>query len=408
MEQVLTPFARPLYIMTKPAGSSCNLACEYCYYLEKKNLYKDASADRRHVMSDDMLERFIKMYIESQSMPQILFSWHGGETLMRPLSFYKKVIELQKKYGGGLVIDNSIQTNGTLLTDEWCRFFKDNNWLVGVSVDGPQEFHDEYRRNNIGAPSFHKVMRGINLLKKHGVEWNALAVVNDFNADYPLDFYHFFKEIECRYIQFTPIVERIIPHTDGRTLASPMDAHDAPLADFSVSPAQWGEFLCTIFDEWVKNDVGQYFIQLFDSTLANWAGVQPGVCTMARTCGHAGVMEFNGDVYSCDHFVFPEYKLGNIREKTLVEMMYSDRQQKFGTDKYDSLPGQCRRCTYLFACNGECPKNRFTVTADGEPGLNYLCEGYYRFFEHVAPYMDFMKNELDNQRPPSNVMNARF
>ncbi len=385
MEQVLTPFARPLYIMTKPAGSSCNLACEYCYYLEKKNLYKDASADRRHVMSDDMLERFIKMYIESQSMPQILFSWHGGETLMRPLSFYKKVIELQKKYGGGLVIDNSIQTNGTLLTDEWCRFFKDNNWLVGVSVDGPQEFHDEYRRNNIGAPSFHKVMRGINLLKKHGVEWNALAVVNDFNADYPLDFYHFFKEIECRYIQFTPIVERIIPHTDGRTLASPMDAHDAPLADFSVSPAQWGEFLCTIFDEWVKNDVGQYFIQLFDSTLANWAGVQPGVCTMARTCGHAGVMEFNGDVYSCDHFVFPEYKLGNIREKTLVEMMYSDRQQKFGTDKYDSLPGQCRRCKYLFACNGECPKNRFTVTADGEPGLNYLCEGYYRFFEHVAP-----------------------
>lgn len=408
MEQVLTPFARPLYIMTKPAGSSCNLACEYCYYLEKKNLYKDASADRRHVMSDDMLERFIKMYIESQSMPQILFSWHGGETLMRPLSFYKKVTELQKKYGGGLVIDNSIQTNGTLLTDEWCRFFKDNNWLVGVSVDGPQEFHDEYRRNNIGAPSFHKVMRGINLLKKHGVEWNALAVVNDFNADYPLDFYHFFKEIECRYIQFTPIVERIIPHTDGRTLASPMDAHDAPLADFSVSPAQWGEFLCTIFDEWVKNDVGQYFIQLFDSTLANWAGVQPGVCTMARTCGHAGVMEFNGDVYSCDHFVFPEYKLGNIREKTLVEMMYSDRQQKFGTDKYDSLPGQCRRCKYLFACNGECPKNRFTVTADGEPGLNYLCEGYYRFFEHVAPYMDFMKNELDNQRPPSNVMNARF
>lgn len=408
MEQVLTPFARPLYIMTKPAGSSCNLACEYCYYLEKKNLYTDASADRRHVMSDDMLERFIKMYIESQSMPQILFSWHGGETLMRPLSFYKKVIELQKKYGGGLVIDNSIQTNGTLLTYEWCRFFKDNNWLVGVSVDGPQEFHDEYRRNNIGAPSFHKVMRGINLLKKHGVEWNALAVVNDFNADYPLDFYHFFKEIECRYIQFTPIVERIIPHTDGRTLASPMDAHDAPLADFSVSPAQWGEFLCTIFDEWVKNDVGQYFIQLFDSTLANWAGVQPGVCTMARTCGHAGVMEFNGDVYSCDHFVFPEYKLGNIREKTLVEMMYSDRQQKFGTDKYDSLPGQCRRCKYLFACNGECPKNRFTVTADGEPGLNYLCEGYYRFFEHVAPYMDFMKNELDNQRPPSNVMNARF
>ena len=406
MEQVLTPFAHPLYIMTKPAGSSCNLACKYCYYLEKKNLYKDA--DRRFVMSDDMLERFIKMYIESQSMPQILFSWHGGETLMRPLSFYKKVIELQKRYGQGLVIDNSIQTNGTLLTDEWCRFFKDNNWLVGVSVDGPQEFHDEYRRNNMGAPSFHKVMRGINLLKKHGVEWNALAVVNDFNADYPLDFYNFFKEIECRYIQFTPIVERIIRHDDGRNLASPADAPGAPLADFSVSPEQWGEFLCTIFDEWVKNDVGQYFIQLFDSTLANWAGVQPGVCSMARTCGHAGVMEFNGDVYSCDHFVFPEYKLGNIREKTLVEMMYSERQQQFGADKYDRLPRQCKQCRYLFACNGECPKNRFAVTADGEPGLNYLCKGYYRFFEHVAPYMDFMKNELDHQRSPANVMNAKF
>ena len=391
--------------MVKPVGAVCNLACDYCYYLEKAHLYKD---NPKHVMSDELLEKFIDEYINSQTMPQVLFTWHGGETLMRPLSFYKRAMELQRKYANGRTIDNCIQTNGTLLTDEWCRFFKDNNWLVGVSVDGPQEFHDEYRRNNIGAPSFHKVMRGINLLKKHGVEWNALAVVNDFNADYPLDFYHFFKEIECRYIQFTPIVERIIPHTDGRTLASPMDAHDAPLADFSVSPAQWGEFLCTIFDEWVKNDVGQYFIQLFDSTLANWAGVQPGVCTMARTCGHAGVMEFNGDVYSCDHFVFPEYKLGNIREKTLVEMMYSDRQQKFGTDKYDSLPGQCRRCKYLFACNGECPKNRFTVTADGEPGLNYLCEGYYRFFEHVAPYMDFMKNELDNQRPPSNVMNARF
>ncbi len=406
MEQVLTPFAHPLYIMTKPAGSSCNLACKYCYYLEKKNLYKEA--DRRFVMSDDMLERFIKMYIESQSMPQILFSWHGGETLMRPLSFYKKVIELQKRYGQGLVIDNSIQTNGTLLTDEWCRFFKDNNWLVGVSVDGPQEFHDEYRRNNMGAPSFHKVMRGINLLKKHGVEWNALAVVNDFNADYPLDFYNFFKEIECRYIQFTPIVERIIRHDDGRNLASPADAPGAPLADFSVSPEQWGEFLCTIFDEWVKKDVGQYFIQLFDSTLANWAGVQPGVCSMARTCGHAGVMEFNGDVYSCDHFVFPEYKLGNIREKTLVEMMYSERQQQFGADKYDRLPRQCKQCRYLFACNGECPKNRFAVTADGEPGLNYLCKGYYRFFEHVAPYMDFMKNELDHQRSPANVMNAKF
>ena len=408
METPATPFARPLYVMTKAAGSSCNLACEYCYYLEKNNLYKDIQPDKRFIMSDQLLERFIDMYIQSQTTPQVQFCWHGGESLMRPLSFYKRVVELQQKYAAGHIIDNTIQTNGTLLNDEWCRFFKDNNWLVGVSIDGPQEFHDEYRRNKMGAPSFRKVMQGINLLKKHGVEWNAMAVVNDFNADYPLDFYHFFKEIECRYIQFAPIVERILPRKDGRHLASPMDANGAPLADFSVSPEQWGNFLCTIFDEWVCHDVGQYFIQLFDATLANWIGEQPGVCTMARTCGHAGVMEYNGDVYSCDHFVFPEYKLGNIRTSTLVEMMYSPRQQQFGNDKFDRLPDQCRRCKYLFACNGECPKNRFAVTADGQPGLNYLCAGYHRFFEHVAPYMDYMANELKNHRSPASVMNQKF
>lgn len=377
------------------------------FYLEKNNLYKEQQPDRRFIMTDDTLERFISMYIQSQTTPQVLFCWHGGESLMRPLSFYKRVVELQKKYAAGRIIDNTIQTNGTLLDDEWCRFFRDNNWLVGVSVDGPQEFHDEYRRNKMGAPSFRKVMQGINLLKKHGVEWNALAVVNDFNADYPLDFYRFFKEIECRYIQFTPIVERILPRKDGRYLASPMDVQDIPLADFSVLPAQWGDFLCAVFDEWVRNDVGEYFVQIFDATLATWVGEQPGVCSMARTCGHAGVMEYNGDVYSCDHFVFPEYKLGNIRTHTLVEMMFSERQQRFGADKRDRLPGQCRQCRYLFACNGECPKNRFATTADGEPGLNYLCEGYRKYFDHVAPYMDFMANELKHQRPPANVMNFR-
>lgn len=408
MENILTPFSRPMYIMTKAAGSSCNLACKYCYYLEKNNLYKDRQPDKRFILTDELLEKFIQMYIESQTTPQVLFCWHGGESLMRPLSFYKKVVELQRKYAAGKIIDNTIQTNGTLLNDNWCRFFKENNWLVGISVDGPQEFHDEYRKNKIGAPSFRKVMHGIELLKKHGVEWNALAVVNDFNADYPIDFYHFFKDIGCKYIQFTPIVERIIPHKDGRYLASPLDSVDIPLADFSVSPEQWGNFLCTIFDEWVRNDVGEYFIQIFDATLANWLGEQPGVCSMARTCGHAGVMEYNGDVYSCDHFVFPEYKLGNIRTHTLVEMMYSDRQQQFGNDKFKKLPKQCLNCKYLFACNGECPKNRFAATNDGESGLNYLCSGYYKYFEHVAPYMDFMTNELKNQRPPANVMNHVF
>lgn len=402
MNQTIAPFARPLYVMTKPVGAVCNLACDYCYYLEKANLYKDIS---KHVMSDELLEKFIREYIGSQTMPQVLFTWHGGETLMRPLSFYKRVMELQQKYAGGRTIDNCIQTNGTLLTDEWCEFFKKNNWLVGVSIDGPQEFHDEYRKNRQGRPSFTKVMQGIHLLKKHGVEWNALAVVNDFNADYPLDFYHFFKEIDCHYIQFTPIVERISPHADGRHLASPLQ-EDERLADFSVSPEQWGNFLCILFDEWVRQDVGNFFIQLFDSTLANWVGAQPGVCTMAKTCGHAGVMEFNGDVYSCDHFVFPEYKLGNIHEKTLVEMMYSERQMKFGQMKQDSLPRQCKECEFLFACNGECPKNRFSRTADGEPGLNYLCKGYHQFFQHVAPYMDYMKKELLAERAPANIMEA--
>ncbi|ROT24692.1 anaerobic sulfatase-maturation protein [Muribaculaceae bacterium Isolate-113 (HZI)] len=408
MDGMQLPFAKPLYVMTKPVSSMCNLSCRYCYYLEKANLYRNEDKAGRFTMSEDLLERFIRDYIESQTMPQVLFSWHGGEALMRPLSFYKRVVELQKHYARGVQIDNSIQTNGTLLTDEWCEFFRENGWLVGVSIDGPQEFHDEYRRNKMGQPSFRKVMQGINLLNKHGVEWNALAVVNDFNADYPLDFYNFFKEIGCRYIQFTPIVERFYPHKDGRHLASPMDNGKVPLADFSVSPEQWGEFLVTLFDEWVKEDVGKYFIQLFDATLANWVGQQPGVCTMARTCGHAGVMEYNGDVYSCDHFVFPEYKLGNIRTHTLVEMMYGERQQQFGMDKYAKLPAQCKNCEFLFACNGECPKNRFAFTADGEPGLNYLCSGYKRYFRHVAPYMDFMKQELEAGRPPANVNGMRF
>ena len=397
------PFAHPLYVMLKPAGALCNLACDYCYYLEKAKLYQESP---KHVMSDELLEKFIEEYINSQTMQEVLFTWHGGETMMRPLSFYRKALALQKKYARGRQIVNCIQTNGTLLTDEWCRFFHDNQWLVGISIDGPQEFHDEYRKNKQGRPSFVKVMQGINLLKKHNVEWNAMAVVNDYNADYPLEFYHFFKELDCHYIQFAPIVERIAPHADGRHLAAVDEESKEGLADFSITPRQWGNFLCSIFDEWVRQDVGNYYIQLFDSTLANWVGEQPGICTLAKTCGHAGVMEFNGDVYSCDHFVFPQYKLGNIYSNTLAEMMYGERQQKFGQAKYTALPAQCKKCPYLFACNGECPKNRFCKTADGEPGLNYLCQGYYRFFDHAAPYMDFMKRELQANRAPANVMEA--
>lgn len=400
----VSPFSKPLYVMVKPASSICNLNCKYCYYLEKTNLYKAGDADGRFILTDQLLEKFIEQYICSQTQQQVMFTWHGGEPLMRPLSFYKKASALQQRFARGRHIDNSIQTNGTLLTDEWCEFLKENNWLVGISIDGPQEFHDEYRRNRQGQPTFRKVMHGISLLKKHGVEWNAMAVVNDFNSEYPLDFYHFFKEIGAHYIQFAPIVERIVPHADGRHLASVHDADDCELADFSVSPERWGTFLCSIFDEWVRNDVGKYYVQLFDATLANWVGEQPGLCTLASTCGHAGVMEYNGDVYSCDHFVFPEYKLGNIKTHTLTEMMYGDKQSLFGRMKQDALPSKCKSCEYLFACHGECPKNRFVKTENGEPGLNYLCSGYHRFFSHVAPYMDLMKQELLHQRPPANVM----
>ena len=400
----IVPFSHPMYIMLKPAGSLCNLRCKYCYYLEKSKLYED---NKNHVITDVLLEKFIKEYIEAQTTPQVLFTWHGGETLMRPISFYRRALELQRYYARGRQIDNSIQTNGILLNDEWCRFFKENNFLVGVSIDGPQEFHDEYRRTATGKPSFRQVMKGIDLLNKYGVEWNALAVVNDFNADYPLDFYHFFKDIGCRYIQFTPIVERIVKRTDGLTLAPGMQ-EGGELTGFSVTAEQWGSFLCTIFDEWVHHDVGEYYIQLFDATLANWVGVAPGICTMAKECGHAGVMEYNGDVYSCDHFVYPEHKLGNLAYKTIYEMMNSDRQKEFSKMKYRLLPQQCRECKYQFACHGECPKNRFLRDKYGNTGLNYLCKGYYQFFEHVAPYMDFMKNELENQRPPANVMNQVF
>lgn len=397
----INPFARPLYVMLKPAGSLCNLRCKYCYYLEKNALYTE---QKNHVISDEMLDKFIREYIEAQTSPDVLFCWHGGETLMRPISFYRRAIELQRKYARGRRIDNTIQTNATMLTDEWCEFFRENNFLVGVSIDGPQEFHDEYRRTATGKPTFHKVMQGIRLLNKHNVEWNALAVVNDFNADYPLEFYNFFKEIGCHYIQFTPIVERRIERNDGLSLAPGME-EGGELVDFSVTPEQWGKFLCTIFDEWVRHDVGTYFIQIFDATLANWAGVQPGLCSLANECGHAGVMEFNGDVYSCDHFVYPEHLLGNINEKTITEMMYGEKQREFAKLKHELLPQQCRECPVEFACHGECPKNRFTRDKYGNPGLNYLCKGYRQFFEHVKPYMDFMKGELDAKRPPSNVMN---
>ena len=400
-DNIANPFAKPLYVMLKPAGAHCNLACKYCYYLEKNKLYPTA---QRHLMSDEMLEQFTREYIEAQTMSQVLFTWHGGEPLLRSIDFYRKALSLQQKYAGGRRIDNVIQTNGTLLTDEWCEFFAQNHWLVGISIDGPQPYHDHYRLTAAGKPSWQKVMQGIKLLKKHGVEWNAMAVVNAYNVNHPLEFYRFFKENGCQFLQFTPIVERLTRHEDGRTLASLADKDEISLSEASVAPEQWGYFLCAIFDEWVRKDVGKIFVEIFDCTLANWMGVSPGICAYSKECGHAGVMEHNGDVYSCDHFVFPEYKLGNIRDHSLIDMLYGEQQQEFSRLKHSSLPRQCKECDMEFACHGECPKNRFMKDKYGDSGLNYLCPGYYHYYQHVAPYMDYMKQELMAQRPPSNIM----
>ena len=400
-DNIANPFAKPLYVMLKPAGAHCNLACKYCYYQEKNKLYPTA---QRHLMSDEMLEQFTREYIEAQTMNQVLFTWHGGEPLLRSIDFYRKALSLQQKYAGGRRIDNVIQTNGTLLTDEWCEFFAQNHWLVGISIDGPQPDHDHYRLTAAGKPSWKKVMQGIKLLKKHGVEWNAMAVVNAYNANHPLEFYRFFKENGCQFLQFTPIVERLTRHEDGRTLASLADKDEISLSEASVTPEQWGYFLSAIFDEWVRKDVGKIFVEIFDCTLANWMGVSPGICAYSKECGHAGVMEHNGDVYSCDHFVFPEYKLGNIRDHSLIDMLYGEQQQEFSRLKHSSLPRQCKECDMEFACHGECPKNRFMKDKYGDSGLNYLCPGYYHYYQHVAPYMDYMKQELMSQRPPSNIM----
>ncbi len=339
-------------------------------------------------MSEELLDEFVRQYLEAQTQPEVLFIWHGGEPLLRPLSFYQRALIIQERYARGRTIDNCLQTNGTLLTPEWCQFLHDHRFLVGISIDGPQDLHDAYRRTAGQTSSWREVMRGIELLNRYDVMWNAMATVNHLTADQPSRFYHFFREIGCQYLQFTPVVER---------------SHGV-VADYSVSPEQWGRFLCGVYDEWVCRDVGTLFVQLFDATLANWVGEAPGLCSMSSFCGHCAAMESNGDVYSCDHFVFPDYLLGNIRTHTLTSMLYGERQQQFGRSKSDSLTRECRECPFLFACHGECPRNRFISDCYGEPGHNYLCAGYKQYFQHVAADMDFMKGELEADRAPADIM----
>ncbi|MBQ5875271.1 MAG: anaerobic sulfatase-maturation protein [Alistipes sp.] len=399
-ESIELQYGRPMYVMAKPVGAACNLQCSYCYYLEKSRLY-DASSQ---LMSDEMLELFIREYIHSQTTLEVLFTWHGGEPLLRPISFYERALELQRQYANGRRIANSIQTNATLIDDEWCEFFRKNNFLVGVSIDGPQMMHDSLRTSRRGESSYRDVMRGLRLLNRHRVEWNAMATVNAANVEHPLEFYRYFRdELDCQFLQFTPVVERRYM-SGGESRLMHAAEPSGELVPYSVTAEQWGRFLCAIFDEWVRHDVGRMFVQLFDSTLANWVGEAVGVCTMSKYCGHAAVIEHNGDVYSCDHFVFPEYKLGNLNEKSLSEMMYGRQQSEFGVAKHRTLPRQCRECEYEFACHGECPRNRFLTTADDEPGLNYLCTGYYAFFSHAATAMDYMRRQLQQGRPPANVM----
>ena len=401
LDDIEVIYGRPLYLMAKPAGAACNLRCSYCYYLEKSDMYHDPS----QLMSDDTLELFIKEYIEAQTTPEVMFIWHGGEPLLRPIAFYQRALELQQHYAKGRKIDNCIQTNATLLTDEWCKFLRKNNFLVGVSIDGPRHMHDALRKTHQGDGSYGDVIRGIRLLTKYHIEWNAMATVNAVNVEHPMEFYRFFRdELECRYLQFTPVVERT--HIlEGRCRLLHGSEPDGVVTPYSVTAKQWGEFLCAIFDEWVRNDVGEMFVQLFDTTLANWVGAPAGVCTMSKYCGQGAAIEHNGDVYSCDHFVFPEYKLGNIHNNSLISMMYGTKQREFGEAKYRSLPKQCRKCKYEFACHGECPRNRFISTTDGQRGLNYLCEGYHAFFTKAHEAMDYMSQQLKQGLPPANVMN---
>ncbi|NLF38065.1 anaerobic sulfatase-maturation protein [bacterium] len=395
-------------VMVKPIGPVCNLACEYCYYLEKESLYDPGHIER---ISDGMLESYTRQYIEAQSVPEITFSWQGGEPTLLGAGFFRRAVELQKKYAGGKTITNSLQTNATALNDDLCAVFAENKFLLGVSIDGPREIHNRYRLDKQGNPTFDRVMDGIALLRKHGVEYNALTVVGRHNARHPLNVYRFLKETGFEFMQFIPLVERAPDaHAKaiGLDLAEPPELRAKeerlPVTPWTVEPFVYGSFLTSIFDEWVREDVGKTFVQHFDVALGNWLHCGPGLCIYAERCGTALVLEHNGDLYACDHYVYPEYRLGNIADKPLADMVFSDAQSKFGMDKFATLPGQCMRCPVRFACNGGCTKHRFATTPEGEPGLSYLCAGYKHFFTHITPFMDAMARLLNNGQPASMIM----
>ncbi|NRA38067.1 MAG: anaerobic sulfatase-maturation protein [Planctomycetes bacterium] len=390
-------------MLAKPIGPICNLDCKYCFYLEKENLYE---GEQDWKMDPELLERYIQMYIEGQDIPHIAFAWQGGEPTLLGVDFFRRVVELQKKHcPPGKEISNALQTNGTLLNDEWCSFFKEHNFLIGLSVDGPADLHNQYRVDKGGNDTHDKVLRGANFLKKHEVEFNALCVVNRYNAREPLRVYHFLKELGTNYFQFIPIAEREGDEEAVLDLSLPPQLQEqAKVTGWSVHSEDYGDFLNTIFDEWVRNDIGTYYIQLFDVQLEIRFGNPASLCIYRETCGDALAIEHNGDFYSCDHYVYPEYHLGNIKDNSLREMADLQKQKDFGNTKKDSLPRECRECEFLKQCNGECPKNRFLTTLDGEPGLNYLCKGLKKFFRHTNPYFDRMVDLLRERRPPAELM----
>ena len=405
---VKTIVKEPFHIMSKPIGPICNLDCTYCFYLKKEALFPDHDKASDFRMNDQTLENYVRQYIASQPGPEISFAWQGGEPTLLGLDYFRHIVELQKIYcPAGRRVSNALQTNGTLLTDSWCAFLRENNFLVGLSIDGPRELHDRYRVTRGGKATFDSVWRGLNLLKQHKVEFNTLTVVHRELAYHPADVYEFLRRYGSGFMQLIPLVERIssgenTPQSDGPLkILQPQ----APVAPWSVEPLQFGRFLSDIFDLWVRRDVGKVFVQTFDVQLGIWAGYGSALCVFGETCGRALAIEHTGDLYACDHFVSPEFKLGNINAVPLPDMVDSPQQKKFGTDKRDTLPGYCRRCDVRFACNGECPKNRFILTPDGEPGLNYLCAGYKYFLNHIGPCMQMMATLLRNQRPPAHIMN---
>jgi len=406
------------HVLVKPTGAVCNLDCSYCFYLSKEMLYPGS----RFRMADETLRLYLRQLIEAHRSPEVTISWQGGEPLLMGRDFFRRAVAHAESWcRPGMRLAYTMQTNGTLIDDDWCAFFKQHGFLVGISVDGPQAMHDAYRRGRNGQPSFARVMRGLSLLRKHGVDFNTLTCIHRANAEHPLEVYRFLRD-DCgsTHLQLIPVVERVrgvavpLPRTGaGDAAAAPATPwrqrplhlqESAFVTDRSVRPQQYGEFLIGVFDEWVRHDVGRVFIQMFESALANWMQVPAGMCVHSARCGTAVALEHNGDLYSCDHFVEPQHRLGNIAEHGLAELVGSSRQRKFGADKLDTLPRTCRRCEVRFACHGGCPKDRFVRAQDGEPGLNYLCDGYKAFFGHVDGPMCAMRELLRLGRAPEQVM----